>query len=46
MKMKMKRLGKMNSIFEFAISKLGYVPVFMKVREKILDPFFKTFLTN
>ena len=38
--------GNMSSNFEFSISKLGYVAVFMKIWEKIVDPFFKTFLTN
>ena len=28
------KYGKMNSNFEFSISKLGYVPVFMKISEK------------
>ena len=46
MKMKMKINGNMSSILEFAISKLGYVPVFVKALEKTFDPFLKTFLTN
>ena len=44
--MKMKKHEKMSSIFEFSISKLGYVAVFLKILEKSFDPFFKTFLTN
>ena len=28
------KYGKINSNFEFSISKLGYVPVFMKISEK------------
>ena len=35
MKMKMKKYGKIISIFEFSISKLSYVAVFMKILEKI-----------
>ena len=34
MKMKMKKYGKMSPIFEFSKSKLGYVAIFMKIREK------------
>ena len=30
-KMKMKKIGKTSSIFEFSISKLGYMEVFMKI---------------
>ena len=33
-KMKMKKLGKMNSIFEFSTSKLGYMAIFMKICPK------------
>ena len=36
----------MSSIFEFSISKLGYVAVLLKIWEKKFDPFFKKFLTN
>ena len=37
----------MNSIFEFSISKLGYMAVFMKIcAKKNFDPFYRTFLTN
>ena len=46
MKMKMKKFGRMNLILEFSISKLGYMAIFMKIWEKIIDSFFKTFLTN
>ena len=35
MNMKMKRCEKMLSIFEFSISKSGYVVMFIKIREKI-----------
>ena len=34
-KMKMKKIGKTSSIFEFSISKLGYMEVFMKIWEKM-----------
>ena len=45
--MKMKRIGKLSLIFEFDISKLGYVSIFMKIwKEKKTEPFFETFLTN
>ena len=30
----MEKFGKTSSIFEFAISKLGYMEIFMKIREK------------
>ena len=33
MKMKMKKYGKMFSIFKFSISKLGYVVIFTKIEE-------------
>ena len=46
MKMKVKKYGKMFSIFQFSISKLGYVVIFMKIGKKIFDSLFKTFLTN
>ena len=46
MKMKMKKCGRMSSNFEFSISRLGYVAVFMKISETKFHPFFKTFLTN
>ena len=32
--------AKKNLIFEFSISKLGYMGIFMKIREKKFDPFF------
>ena len=39
-KMKMKKSGKMNSIFELSISKLGYMAIFMKIFvKKILTHF-------
>ena len=31
MKMRMKKFGKMNLNFEYCISKLGYVTIFMKI---------------
>ena len=46
MKIKMKKYWKMSSIFEFSISKLGYLPIFLKIKEKKFWPIFKTFLTN
>ena len=42
----MKKYGKIISIFEFSISKLSYVAVFMKFQKKFFDPPCKTFLTN
>ena len=40
MKMKIKKFGKMNSSFEFSISKLGYMAIFMKIcAKKILTHF-------
>ena len=39
----MKIYGKMSSILEFAISKLVYVLVFMKVWEKTFGPFLRHF---
>ena len=45
-KMKMKKFRKKNLIFEFSISKLGCVAIFMKILRKKTDPFLKTFLTN
>ena len=35
MKMKMKKFGKLNSIFKFSISKLGYMKILMKISETI-----------
>ena len=47
MKMKMKKFGKMTSIFEFSISKSGYVAIFMKILGKNFSAInFKTFMTN
>ena len=46
MKMKVKRFGKINSIFEFSISKLGCKAGFMKICTKKIYPFCRTFLTN
>ena len=42
----MKKYGKIISIFEFSISKLSYIAVFMKFQENFFDPPCKTFLTN
>ena len=46
MKMKMKKYGKISLIFEFPTSKLVYVVIFMKIREKKFNPSFKKILTN
>ena len=47
MKMKMTKFGKMSSIFEFSISKLGYAEIFMKILGKNFSAiYFETFLTN
>ena len=46
MKMKMKKYGKISLIFEFSTSKLVYVVIFMKIREKKFYPSFKKILTN
>ena len=47
MKMKMKKHGKMSPIFEFSISQLSYMVIFMKIcGKKVLIHFFVTFLTN
>ena len=37
MKMQMKKFGKISSIFEFSISKLGYVADFMKIWDNGLE---------
>ena len=36
MKMRMKKFRRMNLIFEFSISKLGYMTIFMKICGKIV----------
>ena len=46
MKMKRKKFGRMNLIFEFSISKLGCMEIFMKVWGKKFWLIFKPFLTN
>ena len=46
MKMKMKKFGKMNSIFEFSVSELGYVEFSWKYEKNIFGSSFKPFLTN
>ena len=46
MKMKIKKIGKMSSIFGFSMAKLGEVAISTKIQEKIFDPFFMIFLTN
>ena len=38
----MKKFGKMNLIFEFSASKLGYMAIFKKILEKKFDTFFMT----
>ena len=43
----MKKCGKISSIFEFSISKLGHMGIFIKIcAKKFFDPFYRTFLTN
>ena len=43
-KMRMKKIGKMNLIFEFCISKVGYVAIFMRIwEEKKLTHFLRYF---
>ena len=34
MQMKIKKIGKMSSVFDFFISKLSYMEIFMKIWEK------------
>ena len=46
MKIRMKQFGKLNWIFEFFISKLGYVTIFIEIWDEKIWPIFKTFLTN
>ena len=47
MTMKMKKPGRMSPIFEFSISQLSYMAIFMKIfGKKVLIHFFVTFLTN
>ena len=41
----MKKYGKISLIFEFPTSKLVYVVIFMKIREKKFNPSFKKILT-
>ena len=41
MKMRLKKYGKMSSIFEFSISKLGCMEIFIKISKKKL--FFEIF---
>ena len=40
MKMKIKKFGKMSSIFEFSISDLRYEAIFIKILGKIFWPMF------
>ena len=40
MKMKIKKSEKMSSIFEFSISRLCYMELFMKIYAKKFDPIF------
>ena len=44
--MKMKKIGKMSPVYEFAISKLGDVAIFMKVCAKFLTHFVGHFFIN
>ena len=46
MKIRIKKIGRMNFIFKFSITNLGYMTLFMKIWEKKIGPFFKTFFTN
>ena len=46
MKTKMEKFGKINSIFEFSIWKVGYLKLFLKICGKKIWPIFRTFLTN
>ena len=46
MKTKMEKFGKINSIFEFSIWKVGYLELFLKICGKKIWPIFRTFLTN
>ena len=45
-KMKIKKSGKVSSIFKLSISKIGYIANFMKICIKIFDQLFMTYLTN
>ena len=45
MKIKMKNFGKMSSMFEFSISRLGYMKIFIKIWEKNeIKKFFSYFI--
>ena len=46
MKMKIKKFGKVSSIFKSSISKIGYMANFMKIGIKTFDQLFMTYLTN
>ena len=46
MKTKMKKFGKMSSVFELSIAKLGYMEFWCKSVNKKLWPIFGTFLTD
>ena len=39
----MKKYEKMSPIFEFSISQLGYVAIFIEIRENIFDPLLRHF---
>ena len=41
--MRMKKIGRMNLIFDFSISNLGYMAIFMKIWEKKLTHFLRHF---
>ena len=43
MMMKMKKYEKMSPLFEFFISKLGYVAIFMKILKKFLTHLLRHF---
>ena len=44
--MRIKKFGRINLSFEFSISNVGYMTIFMKIEKKKFDPFFETFFTN
>ena len=46
MKMRMKKFGRMTSIFEFCHIKIRLYDNFHENPRKKIDPFFKTFQTN
>ena len=42
----MKKFGKMSFIYEFSISKLNNMEIFIKIWKNFFESFFKLFLTN